>query len=72
MAVLFLPLIAWGGLRQMTELNHHYTNETINAEAGVNVRHIVLFYLAIAISAVLVAVGAFQGSRHRKLGVYSR
>jgi hypothetical protein len=71
-AVLFLPLIAWGGLRQMTELNHLYANETINAEAGVNLRHIVVFYLAFAISAVLVVVGAFQGSRRRKLGVYSR
>jgi hypothetical protein len=56
-------------LRQMTELNHLYANETINAEAGVNLRHIVLFYLAIAISAVLVVVGAFQGSRRRKLRV---
>jgi hypothetical protein len=59
-AVLFLPLIAWGGLRQMTELNHLYANETINAEAGVNLRHIVVFYLAFAISAVLVVVGFFK------------
>jgi hypothetical protein len=72
MAVLFLPLIAWGGSTQMTELNRFYANEEINAKAGMNLRYIVLFYLAIATSAVLVVIGVLQGWRRRRSRVYSR
>ena len=61
MAALILPLIAWGGVRQMT------------AKAGMNLRYIILFYLVIATtSAAFVVVGALQGWRQRKLSVYSR
>ena len=67
MAVVILPLIVWGGARQMIELNHLYADEAIRAKAGMNLRYIVLFYLAIAVSTVLVVVGALQGWRRRKL-----
>jgi hypothetical protein len=67
MAVLFLPLIAWGGVRQMIELNHLYADEELKVKAGMNLRYIVVFYLTIAFSAVLVVVGTLLGSRRRKL-----
>jgi len=67
MAVVILPLIAWGGARQMIELRHLYVDEEIRAQAGTNLRYMVLFYLVIAISAVFVVVGTFQGWRRRKL-----
>ena len=67
MAVVILPLIAWGGTRQMIELRHLYVNEEIRAQAGTNLRYMVLFYLVIAISAVFVLVGTLQGWRRRKL-----
>jgi hypothetical protein len=67
MAVVILPLIAWGGARQMIELRHLYVNEEVRAQAGTNLRYMVLFYLVIAISAVFVVIGTFQGWRRRKL-----
>jgi hypothetical protein len=67
MAVVILPLIAWGGARQMIELRHTYVDEEIRAQAGTNLRYMVLFYLVIAISAVFVVIGTFQGWRRRKL-----
>ena len=67
MAVVILPLIAWGGARQMIELRHLYVDEEIRAQAGTNLRYMVLFYLVIAISAVFVVIGTFQGWRRRKL-----
>ena len=67
MAVLFLPLIAWGGVRQMIELNHLYADEELKVKAGMILRYIVVFYLTIAFSAVLVVVGTLLGSRRRKL-----
>ena len=67
MAALFLPLIAWGGARQIIGLNHLYADEEISARAGTNLRYIALFYLTIAISAVLVLVGTLLGWRRRKL-----
>ena len=71
MALVILPLIAWAGVSQMMRLNHLYANEAINARAGMNLRNIVIFYLVIAISAVLVLIGTLQGRRRRKLGAYS-
>jgi len=67
MAVVILPLIAWGGARQMIELRHLYVDEEVRAQAGTNLRYMVLFYLVIAISAVFVVIGTFQGWRRRKL-----
>jgi len=67
MAVVILPLIAWGGARQMIELKHLYVDEAIRARAGTNLRYVVLFYLVIAISAVFVVIGTLQGFRRRKL-----
>ena len=66
MAVIFLPLIALGGVRLMLELNHLYAREEVSARAGMNLRYIVLFYLTIAFSAVFVVVGTLLGSRRRK------
>ena len=66
MALVFLPLIVWGGVQVMIEANHLHASEEISARAGVNLRHIVLFYLTIALSAVLV-VGTLLGSRRRKV-----
>jgi hypothetical protein len=71
MAVLILPLLAWGGVSQIVRLNHVYANEAINAKPGMNLRYIVIFYLVIATSALLVLIGALQGRRRRKLGAYS-
>jgi hypothetical protein len=71
MAVLILPLIAWGGVRQITALNHVYANEETTAKAGMNLRYIVIFYLVIATSAALVVVGTLRGWRRRKLVVQS-
>ena len=67
MAVVILPLIAWAGARQMIELRHLYVDEEVRAQAGTNLRYMVLFYLVIAISAVFVVIGTFQGWRRRKL-----
>jgi hypothetical protein len=67
MATVILPLIVWGGARQMIELRHLYVDEEIRAQAGTNLRYMVLFYLVIAISAVFVVVGTLQGWRRRKL-----
>jgi len=67
MAVVILPLIAWGGARQMIELRHLYVDEEVRAQVGTNLRYMVLFYLVIAISAVFVVIGTFQGWRRRKL-----
>jgi hypothetical protein len=67
MALVFLPLIVWGGVQVMIEANHLHASEEISARAGVNLRHIVLFYLTIALSAVLVVVGTLLGSRRRKV-----
>jgi len=66
MALVFLPLIVWGGVQVMIEVNHLHASEEISARVGVNLRHIVLFYLTIALSAVLV-VGTLLGSRRRKV-----
>lgn len=67
MALVFIPLIAWGGARQMIKLNHLYADAAISAKAGTNLRYIVLFYLTLALSAVLVVVGTLLGSRRRKV-----
>jgi len=72
MGVLILPLIAWGGMTLMTELNHLHEIEVITAKAGMNLRYIILFYLVTATSTVFVVIGVLQGWRHRKLGVYPR
>ena len=71
MAVLILPLMAWGGVSQIPRLNHVYASEAIDAKPGMNLRYIVIFYLVIATSAVLVLFGTLQGWRRRKLGAYS-
>lgn len=69
-AVLFLPFLAYGSLRQGVELGDPYVGPAIRAEAGLS--YVVLSWVAILSSLVLVGVGTLQGWRRRKLSVSSQ
>ena len=62
-AVVFLPLMILGGLRQVLELNAPYVGEAIRAEAGL--RYVVLSYLSIGIGFILLAQGILRGWARR-------
>jgi len=64
MAIVILPLIVLGGIRQFTEPNDPYVGETIRREAGI--RYIVVSYLAVGINMILLVVGTLQGWARRK------
>ena len=68
-AVVALPLIFLGGLRQVSELNAPYVGEAIRAEAGTG--YVVLSYLSIGGGFLLLAVGTLQGWARRRLAAKS-
>jgi len=72
MAGVILPLIAWGGMRRMAELHHLYRGEMIRAQAGITLGYIFLLYFTMAVSAVLLLIGALQGWRRRTTNIGSR
>jgi hypothetical protein len=64
-AVVLLPLILLGGIRQIAELIDPYVGSAIKAEAGLS--YVVVSYLAIVASIVLVVIGTVQGWKRRRL-----
>lgn len=72
MAGVILPLIAWGGMRQVAELYHLYGNEIIRAQADITLRYIFLLYFTMVVSTILLLIGAFQGWKRRTANIGSR
>ena len=69
-AVLFLPLLGYGGLRQGLELSDPYVGPAMRAEAGVS--YVILSWIVVATSFVLLGAGVVQGWKRRKLSINSR
>jgi uncharacterized membrane protein YuzA (DUF378 family) len=63
-AILFLPLVVFCGIRQVLELNDPYVGGPIRQEAGL--RYVALSYLAFGSSLILLVVGTVQGWASRK------
>jgi len=64
LAVLFLTLVLWGGIRQLMELNDPYVGPAMRNEAGT--AYVVLSYISIGVGILLPLIGAWHGHVSRK------
>ena len=69
-AIFFLPLVVFCGMRQVLELNDPYVGGPIRQEAGL--RYVVLSYLAFGGGLILLVVGTVQGWARRKRSALER